>query len=305
MDRSIQQKLERARRYWILGHPFEKAALISLGVLVVLLVVAITTVIPHANSVSIHAGLTVIAEILGVLIGALLIVIVLMIEQLRQADNILKNAMPKYLHLMSTKKQIIDTLRGLMIKWLSKNKPSGIDPETDANIIQAISDMATLSVAINDDYETVIWNELLDIGFPDGEITYIVRNRRMSVTHDAYEFLNLLRISFGSIQVAIMTDRNLTKVKDEVLREFSKEGIFDALDRYKMSEDFLKSTALAFSLSLTSITLVVAILAIFGTTEISIKETQTMVLVNSIIVAFLLSLIFTAFSIRKIFSLGQ
>jgi hypothetical protein len=305
MKESIQQKIERAKRYIRYRHPFEKAAFISLAIIVVLSIFAITSVFPYANSVSIHAGLTVIAEILGVLIGVLLIVIVLMIEQFRQADTILKNAMPKYFELMTAKSQIINLCREEMIEWVTQKEISDIDPEKDENIIRALSNMSTLSIAIDAKNEAIIWNDLLKIGFPEGEIKYIVRNRRLSVTNDAYEFLNLLKIIFNSINALIMTNGKTEEIRNEVLSGFSKEGIFDVLDRFRLSESFLRSPSLAISFSFTTIILVIAIFTIFGVSDIAINEGIIMILVNLIVVGFLLSLILTAFSVRKIFSLGQ
>jgi len=93
--------IERLKEFARFGHPYRKTAYITAFMLVVVFIASVLFLLPYADYTSVQAGLTIIAEILGVLLGTVLIVIGLLIDQDHRARELLRRAFPmthKFLH---------------------------------------------------------------------------------------------------------------------------------------------------------------------------------------------------------------
>ena len=132
-------------------HPYVIAAIVSL-VLIIILVFALSSLIPFTTASASHAALTVIAEILGVLLGVFLIIITLLIEQIRQAESVITRAFPKYNKLAKLESNAIIAGRKQLIDLIAKGEVSLHEPtfeEVDISFREAINYLSTLSAAIN------------------------------------------------------------------------------------------------------------------------------------------------------------
>ena len=137
---SMRKCIETVREYVILlemflrnGHPYQKAFL-SVGLLVIVVfVLGLVFSLPEADANSVQAGLTVIAETLGVLLGVVFVVIVLLIEQGRQAKDLLVAASQKYRDLLSQHINDIDAERKKLVSSVKRKEIQLDDPQPGYN----------------------------------------------------------------------------------------------------------------------------------------------------------------------------
>lgn len=84
--------------------------------LVAILLFGLVFLVPKADAGSIQAGLTIIAEILGVALGAVLVVTVLLIEQRQQAEEHLRRVLPKYRRLIQSSIDTVNAAREELVE---------------------------------------------------------------------------------------------------------------------------------------------------------------------------------------------
>jgi hypothetical protein len=145
----------RLKRFIRYGHPYKKAMYVaSLGMAAILLF-TLRFLLPRADAASVQGGLTIIAEILGVLLGAVLIVVGLLVEQRLQAEEHLRGILQNYRSLIQSKRGSLESGRRQLVERVKEGKiqldepvfvgPSGTPSSTTfRDIIGALSSLASV-----------------------------------------------------------------------------------------------------------------------------------------------------------------
>jgi hypothetical protein len=122
----MRDHIEKLKRRF--EHPCTKAASLTAFMAVVLWALALIFLLPHADHTSIQAGLTIIAEILGVLLGAILVVVGFLTEQGRQAEDLLVSASQKYRALLEEHLEEINAERQGLVKSVKAGRFNSMIP---------------------------------------------------------------------------------------------------------------------------------------------------------------------------------
>ena len=124
MKNKISQLLRNIVRRIRYRHPLSKIAILASPFLLAIFVYFLWYLLPLASATSIQAGLTLVAEILGVLLGAVFVIIVFLAERLRDAETLLSKSFPNYRQkIIEDADGIFDAKEQLAKFVLSMNSP--------------------------------------------------------------------------------------------------------------------------------------------------------------------------------------
>lgn len=122
--------IERFRDFVRYTHPYTWATRVASLELVAILLLGLVFLVPKPDAGSIQAGLTIIAEILGVALGAVLVVTVLLIEQRLQAEEHLRRVLPKYRRLIESSIDTVNAAREELVERVRGGKIQRANPHS-------------------------------------------------------------------------------------------------------------------------------------------------------------------------------
>ena len=288
------------------SHPYLKAIFIVGLFLLAYLIYFAIKVLPVVDATSIQSGLTLVAELLGVMLGALLVVIVLLIDQLHQAESILESSHPAYHSVFKQHQRIIISTRNRFLKLVESGEVALDDKtskETSMTFRDVISSLTSL-VFYFEANSAEMEEQLKKIGFSSEEISGIWVNGSAAIL-EPYVFFRTLKNALNIYAIHDWCSKSMFKFMIDLVQGLFRDGIIRALSRYEISRGFLRSWSLAFALAITTFTLFISIFTIFGVTVNTYESLGVLIPLCVSIVGFLTSVILSSFTIQKMFSVGE
>lgn len=238
--------------------------------------------LPRADAESTRAALTVIAEILGVILGAVLVVAGFMIEQRWQAEGLLRRVYPQYHAFLEGNTAKVDGARRELVDHKKRGTidldqpvfvgPSGLPSHTRfRDAINAIS--ALTHVLCSGSLAEEIVQDLEDLGYSRDEIADALYIPSANAAMDPEAFLRLADHGLDLTWICKWCSEEASEVAVYVFRRYERDGVRLALARLGRSRDLLHSKLLAASIVTPALTVVFAIVAILGTTDRALSST--------------------------------
>ena len=287
------------------GHIYAKIVYIAATVVTVIFGLGITLVFPRADASSIQSGLTVIAEMGGVLLGVVLVIIGTLVQQEQNSNALLRDAYPRYYTLIQShleqvnagRRKLVNLVRAKQIKLRDP-----IFPPLATQYSDVLGSFFGLSIVFKltdiDEAETT----LEQLGFTENDINNVLFGQGVLGDYDPQTFLNLVKGAFNILCGPLLGWEGVGDLSSKLLVDYNREGIDDALKRLEMSRKFLKGKSLAFSITLLAATTMGAVLALFGTTATTVTNPVFLMVVVAVAVGFYLSILFTLFFMKKMFT---
>jgi len=289
------------------GHPFLRIVLFASPILLTFTIFFFVWLFPLASASSIHVGLTLIAEILGVLLGSILVIIGFLIDQIHQSETLLSTFFPFYRQQIEKEVDYIINARHQIIQGLLKDKVILNErklSEKNGIIKKSISALSALSIAMEAEDRDVIWNELDEIGYSEGDIIETTWFESTLTTLTPYRFFNLLIDGLNPDIVNERCSNELIQYTEESETKMMRDGIVSAFHRYKFARAFLKSWILSVTIVFITMTLFIAIFTIFGVSETTFHNPIVLIPIYITLIGFLISIVLLPLSLMKVFSLG-
>ncbi len=288
------------------GHPFLRTIAIAIPILLAFLVFFVARVFPLASADSIRSALTLITEIIGVLLGAVLVIIGLSIDQVRGAETVLLSAFPKYHRKAEADKDQVVKARQQMVQGLLQNKFILEEKElAEGNTImkKSVLALSSLTIGLEAEDRDSVWNQLAELGYSEGEIIETTWFESILGTLTSYRFFRLLKVGLDPNAINEWCTKELMNFSEEMETSRNRDGIIDALNRYESSRDFLGSWRLSITIVANIITLLISLFTVFGVTKTSYNYLSISVLVYISIIGFLLSISLLSLSLRKMLTI--
>jgi cytochrome c biogenesis protein CcdA len=305
------RKLKQFIRY---GHPYKKTTYVAMFGIALILVFALIFLLPNADANSVQAGLTIIAEILGVLLGVVLVVVGLLVEQRFQAEEHLRGILQKYRSLIQSQLGAVNSGRQQFITQAREGKiqlsepifvgPSGTPSSTTfRDIIGALSTLSSIYSAMLAKHEFErVEEDLKDLGYSEDEAIHILYVRASTADTDAEEFLRLVDEALDFTCIPAYCDNQVSDLALQIYQQYERDGVSTALRRLDRTRRFLKSRVFVAGLIVPTLTTVLAVLTIFGITDTTVYLSAYGSIVVAIMIGFVLSVVLTLLLVEKMFA---
>jgi hypothetical protein len=306
---SMKQTLGRLREFIRYGHTHQKALYVTAFAVLVIFVLGLVFLLPHADHTSVQAGLTIVAEILGVLLGALLLVVERLVDQGQQAAQLLRTAYKEYYDLVKAHLEEIDTACNRLIDLAKGGKikldaPTFVGPHSvpsKTKYRDVIGNLIALANAMDslgyDEAETT----LDDLGFDQSQRDHILFGRGLSAVYDRAEFLKIVEDALDYMVLSEWCSHEISDLAIEILRKYMQGGVDRALSHLERSRSVLRSRSLAAGLFVLTSTILGSVMTLFGATDSTVGTPVYMWIVALITTGFLLSILVTLLLVDKIF----
>jgi hypothetical protein len=283
--------------------PFVKIATAAILILLFISAFFFSQLFPLASADSIRAGLTLIAEMLGVLLGAILVIYGLSVDQLQRAESLFSNAFSQVL--IGVKKDVnyivearMQLVRGVMSGKNTLGEKSSIDGIT--TLKKCITALSVLSITLKAEDSGFVWNQLKEIGYSESEFLETTFIASLLADTNAYNFFRLLTDGLSGIN-EWSSSKQLNAYWDKTYTAMHQAGISDALDRYESSRDFLGSWILSVTIFEIIITLFTSVATIFAVTEVTFHHSLIVIFIFASLLGFLASIVLLSLVLRRIF----
>jgi tyrosine-protein phosphatase YwqE len=290
------------------SHPYTKGMTFSALILFIIGLVGIICLMKRADATSIQAGLTIVAEILGVLLGTVLIIVVLLIEQGQRAEELLRGSYPKYRRKIETNITTIEKAFKQLIK-LIKNQTIQLDEHIilpndiylDTKYRDVVGNIIGLIISIRkkpfEYYEKI----LADLGFIEDEQNEILYGKGALADIDPTHFLKLVEDALDVNCLVQWCSNDVGDLASDFFEEFSHEGVNQAISHFERSRTVLRSKSLVACMVLIMASMALAVVTLFGMTEQALAETNIILLVSAILIGFFISVVLTMLLTQKMF----
>lgn len=279
-------------------HPYSRGTLAAICIIGVVFACAAILFLPDADSESMRDALGVMAQILGVLLGAVLIVIGRFIEQRSGAELLLERWFQAYRELIEDKSHLLlEAWKGVAQEVqggeTDLDRPSFVGSALTYR--QVLHKLATLVHAIGgrEQREPVVHKLRFDFGHSNSSITHI-RKAGYRAKQEPEYFFRLLYDVFRDPAV----DTYVTELALEGLDKLRSDGITQALKQLTRSRKVLRSKTLALCVSVLAGTITAAVLAILGIAD-NTASNLTVAVTLLTVKGFVLSMILTLLLIEK------
>jgi hypothetical protein len=282
-------------------HPYNKALVLVNLLVVVSFVFGLVFLLPKADENSIQAGLTIIAETLGVLIGVTFVVIVLLIEQGRQAEDVLIVASQKYRDLLTKHVDEIDTERKELVTSVKRGRIQLDEPQPGFNPVEhreIIYSLSQLVIVLRSELLGDVLRDLYDLGYTQ-EDTKDMPIAKLRTDRYPAEFLQFVRTTLNQRFIPLWKSNVVRDLVFRVNAQYSRDGIRTALRRLEKLNSVLKSKAFAASIAVPTLTTVLAVLTVFGVTDKTIYASLYQWLIIVSMAGFALSVVLALLLVKK------
>jgi hypothetical protein len=264
----LSRTLDNFIRY---GHAYRKALYPAIFLLVLVFCVGLLFLFPKADSASIRNGLTLVGEILGALLGALLVIISRLVQQREQAEELLRNAYPKYHKLVASQSDKVKIAFDDLLRCAEGGKINLTEGIYDGHgreepkYRDVLGNLLALSSSIDRLSLDGAEGKLRELGFPQKEIEDFLYSKAVLARIDPPIFLRLVKDGLNYAAIAPWCSEPATEFAGNVFEGFSRDGVDDALALFERSRMVLSSKLLAINMMLVTSSTIAAIMGIFGT----------------------------------------
>jgi hypothetical protein len=290
------------------GHTYRKAIYAAGCVSLAISGLGLALLLPQADHTSVQAGLTTIAGILGVLLGSVLVVVVLLVEQGRESEQFLRGIYHQYHELLESNLEHIDESRQRLTELvrsgeirLNESVFVGADGEASTTeYCDVLSSLFALTYALRPAAYDTLEATLNDLGFDQDQRDKILFGEGISAAYDPVGFMRLAGDALDAIALPKWCGEDAADLAYEIMRRHMVEGVDGALSRLDRSRTVLKSSTLAADIVLLTSTTLGAVMALFGATIDIVSIPVYMWIVTLIVAGFAMSVVLTLLLMEKI-----
>lgn len=301
------QIYERFKIFVRYGQTYKKAIYLAAFVTIVLSGLGLTFFLPNADSTSIQAGLTIIAEILGVLLGVVLVIVVLLVEQGQQAEGLLRGAYQKYRRLMQSSLQQVSAARQQLLEKIRSGEiqlndplfvgPSGIPSST--RFRDVIGNLFALTAAMHPQLYEECQDDLDALGYSEDEKEKFIISKGFLADYHPADFLKLVEDAFDLNCMAPYCSNEVSDLASEIFVGYIHDGVEKALSQFHRSRNVLRSKVLPTAITLLTLTTVGSIMTLFGITDKTMMIPVYTWIVAFVVTGFTFSVILTLSLMEK------
>lgn len=306
----MRAHLNNIQDFFKYGHPFKKGMTFVAFILLIIASVGTTYSLKRADAASIQAGLTIVAEILGVLLGAVLVIVVLLIEQGQRAEEQLRALYPKYRRNIETNIATIEKASRQLIKLIKQQKIRFdghiiLPNETylDTKYGDVVGSLIGLIISVSkkpnllEHYEKV----LVDLSLNEEEQSEILYDKGALASYDPADFLKVVEDGLDLNCLVPLCSDDVADLAVEIFEEFSHEGVSQALSNFERSRKVLGSTILIVCMAFIIASIALSVVTLFGMTEQALAESGTILVVSCTLIGFFISIFLTLLLIQRMF----
>ncbi len=267
-------------------------------------------VFPGLDAASVRVGLSVIVGILGVLLGAILLVVERQIDHGQEGMHICKSSYPKYKELIEQHIDEIDKEGKRLIK-LVKEKEINIDTPAFGGLKgispsktkyrDIIGNLIVLSFILKRLDINGIEASLKDIGLSDKEVDEFEFGKGVIGAYNSAKFLKIVDDALYYPFISEWSNEKLEKLSSKILSDYNHEGIDKALEKVEGSKSIMGSKLLGFGIFMLSSTTFGSIILLFSTTKNTVSTPIYYWLVICLFTCFFVSILVTLVLLEKIF----
>ena len=288
-------------------HGYKKALFLFTPLILGLLMVGIFVMMPLANASSIQAGITLTAEVLGALLGATLIVVVLLVEQMQNAEDNFRKVHKKYRKLIETNSELlyasIKEFEDSLDKEIIELNQSILAPKDRVPLKTKYRDifgnLIGLLIAIEPKQLDNCEKKLKKLGFSEEEIGQYLYAGGLVAQNESSEFLSLLKEAYTPI--VFWFDERINSFCGKIFESLIQDGVEEALAKHHRATRVLRSKILTGNIMILSLTTVIAVIVLFGVTDQIITLPLFRWIILFIELGFTLSVSLTLILIEKLF----
>jgi len=289
----------------IMSFKFYNRSLILAGFpIFIFLVFSFTLFSPNnINLNNIRSGLTAIITILGVIIGAILVVIGFLKEKGRQKESYLEEVFAKYNSrfsnylsvLVEERKELVDKVKRGNIQL---NDPLCCDDPSIPKYRELIKELSKLVLAKKADSYDSIENDLNDLGYTEREKSEVIGGGGV-IRYEPEEFLDSVE-KFSRIAIYYRGNKKFTQFVVNLYKDIIRDKIKERLNSSEASRRVLEGWILPLSIFFVIITAIIAISILFITKDVILDKLWFLWLIRGVMVLFSVSVIFILLLIREI-----
>lgn len=304
--------MHRIKHYVQYGNAYTDATLVAAIGLGALLLLGLAFLIPKATAESVRDGLTIIAEILGVFLGAVLAIAAFLRERRFNSEQLLRSVLQKYREEIQQGIITVNLARKQVVERISNgeiglDEPIYIQPpgqpssESWGDIVYRLS---TLVSIFSEELGTATVEEVKDdlrrLGLSRHKIIQVLYVEAAEPAVDAQDFLQFVG---DTLEPACITpdffSLQMYEFANWVLDEYARDGVDEALRTCHRVSEFLQSRTLVASVLVPTLTAVLSVLMIFGVTDATVYIPPYGLVVVVIVTGFVLSVILALLLVGK------
>jgi hypothetical protein len=296
-------RFQRLRRSLRFAHPYTQAACVAAAGSVLLVILAALFFLPRSNAGSLQAALTIITEILGVVLGAVLVVTVLLIEQSHDSEELLRSVFKGYRARVGSAVSIVNGDRRQLVAQLRAGKieldqAAYISPESGPSstkyrdLLNAQSGLIMLSL----DHKGAprvgqLEHDLKALGYSEQDVISVLHVRWASAAWDPGRFLTLVDKVFDLRFLQAWASGEFLDLAMNLYEERGADGVSNALSQLERARDYLRSKTFIAGVIVPTFTILLAIAVVIGTTPETVAERYHRMLLVAVLAGFTCSLI--------------
>jgi hypothetical protein len=303
----LRNQLKYVKDSFRFGLLYRKGIYLSAVIMVIIAIAGTSYSLKYADASSIQSGITIITEILGVLLGAVLVIVVFLVEQGQRAEERLLRACPVYRRKIESKiglvEKAIDQLSRLVKSkkiTLDQSIPDPMGAPLATKYGDVIGNLVGLKVAVDNSFEHYE-KVLADIGFTKEEKDEYIYGQGATADFDSAQFLKLIEDALDANCLFPLCSDDVGTFALDIFQGYSHDGISQAISHSERSRRVLRSRVLAACITSIMSSMALAIVTLFGITEQSLKLPGTISIVTIVIAGFFVSVLLTLVLAQQMF----
>ncbi len=270
----------------------------------------IACVLPNLNASSVQTGLTLRGEIRGVLLGLIIAVIILIVEQSARAVEFLRAKQIHYGERIEKNKHLFETGCKDTIAFMKENNKKANNSVINKDIPPRYKDVLgnLISLMIATGVVDLVGKgkyvqELIDLGFSENERVVYLDRRGSEAQYYPEIYMGLIYKSLTpETQWYGKELKELYDLSKYIHKSFMQEGIVSALEKYYQARYMNYSVWLPATILFTTITIIGSVLLSFVATDQMLKNGIYYTAIIYIIAGFLISVIFMIIFVGQLIS---
>jgi len=281
------------------GSPFKKALAILIPLSIIAFILSLHFIIPNMDKDSIQAGLTIVAEIQGVMLGVVLVILGVLVEQGKSSEEILRQFYPKYRHLMEDKIQLLHDGLNEFRKSIDDKDIELHDSiyipkkghELDTKYKDVLGYLIALLFALEPYNFEKYQLEFGSFGYSEKEKDRYLFGKGVTAAVDPVDFFEV--VVEATTPIVHWFNKELNGFCSDLFTQLMNEGILKALGNQQKSEKLIRSKVLTITISCLVIFTGLPVLIIFGVVDAVIPILSFRIVIASIQAGFVTSVIMT------------
>jgi len=287
--------------------PYKIAILFAAIILILIYVICFFFILPFSDTSAIQIGYSIIAQILGVLLGALVVLIILLIDQKQQSEKHLISEYYYYKNKMLQNIELIENVKKELYRYLKsgniKMEEHLVFPDREYSkkkFKDIYINLTSLLLFLKPEISDELIKEFKEFNISEDVQDEILYVKGLLPEYESPIFFKLIEDGLDITFLSLYCSNEISDFAIKFFQEFSQKGISDSIKIYESSNNTLKSKILAVDLFLIIVAISGSVFSIFGLTTQFTKLPLFKYSLYSIITLFFLSLFFSLLLMEKI-----